>query len=109
MSVYLSVCLSLKISLTTEPIRFYSSRNIPTGPVVVLGYFLGGWYTPNPKKKQKIPPPPYFFSLEFFAYVLRIRHLFAKIGDPIFSAGYVKEDVMIGAHIISSWGKAPRG
>ena len=41
MFVCLSVCLSPKISVTTEPIGFYSSGNIPTGPVVVLGYFLG--------------------------------------------------------------------
>ena len=34
---------TLKISVTIEPIGFYSSGNIPTGPVVILGYFLGGW------------------------------------------------------------------
>ena len=43
MSVRLSVHPSLKISVTTEPIRFYSSGKIPTGPVVVLGFFLGGY------------------------------------------------------------------
>ena len=48
MSVRLSVRQSLKISVTTEPIGFYSSGSIPTGPVMVLGYFLGGWDTPNP-------------------------------------------------------------
>ena len=42
MSVRLSVCMQLKISVTAELIGFYSSGNIPTGPVVVLGYFLGG-------------------------------------------------------------------
>ena len=41
MSVRLSVCPSLKISVTTEPIGFYSSGYIPIGPVVVLSYFLG--------------------------------------------------------------------
>ena len=43
MSVFVcpSVRLSLKISVTTEPIGFYSG-NIPTDPVVVLGYLLGG-------------------------------------------------------------------
>ena len=35
----MSICLSLKISVTTELIWFYSSGNIPTGPRVVLGYF----------------------------------------------------------------------
>ena len=53
MSVRLSVRLNLKISVTTEPIGFYSSGNVPAGPVVVLGYFLGGWDTP-------IPPPEIF-------------------------------------------------
>ena len=48
MSVRPSVCLSLKISVTTELMGFYSSWNIPPGPVVVLSYFLGGWDTPNP-------------------------------------------------------------
>ena len=57
MSVRLSVRLSLKISVTTEPIGLYSLGNLPTGPVVDLGYFLRGWDTPNPPQKQKIPPP----------------------------------------------------
>ena len=35
------VCPSLKISVTIKPIGFYYSGIIPTGPVVVLGYFLG--------------------------------------------------------------------
>ena len=48
MSACLSVCLKLKISVTTEPIWFYSSDNIPTGLLVVLGYLLGGWDTPTP-------------------------------------------------------------
>ncbi len=46
------VCLSVrlsetfKISVTAKPIEFYSSENIPTGVVVVLGYFLRGWDPP---------------------------------------------------------------
>ncbi len=36
----MSVCTSLKILVTTEPIGFYPSGNIPTGPVVVLGYLF---------------------------------------------------------------------
>ena len=50
----MSVCLKLKISVTTEPIILYSSGNIPTGPVMVLGCFLGEWdtATPPPKKKK---------------------------------------------------------
>ena len=43
----MSVCPSLKISVTTEPMGFYSLGSIPTGPVVVLGYFLGSG-TPTP-------------------------------------------------------------
>ena len=54
LSVCLSVCLTLKILVTTEPIGFYSSGNIPTGPVVVLGYFLEGVGNPQPPIK-KIP------------------------------------------------------
>ena len=46
---------TLKISVTIEPIGFYSSGNISTGPVLVLSYFLVGWDNPNPPKKQKIP------------------------------------------------------
>ena len=42
MSVRPSVRLKLKISVTTEPIGFYSLGNISSGPVVVLSYFLGG-------------------------------------------------------------------
>ena len=59
----LSVCLSLKISVTTEPIGFYSSGYIPIGPVVVLSYFLGGWDTPNPPKNKK--NPPHFFCKKY--------------------------------------------
>ena len=55
MSVRLSVHPSLKILVTIESIGFYSSGNIPTGPVVVLGYFH-----PQPPKKQKKNPPHFF-------------------------------------------------
>ena len=56
----MSVRLSLKISVTTEPIGFYFPGNIPTGPVVVLGYFLGAWDTPNPPKNKKLPLDIFF-------------------------------------------------
>ena len=52
----LSVRLKLKILVTPELNRLYSSGNIPTGPVVVLSYFLWGWdipLPPPPKKKKK--------------------------------------------------------
>ena len=38
----MSVRLSLKISVINESIEFYTSENIPAGPMVVLGYFLKG-------------------------------------------------------------------
>ena len=46
-----SVCLKLKILITTEPIGLYYSGNIPTGPVMVLRYFLGGCDTLNFSQK----------------------------------------------------------
>ena len=52
MSVRSSVRLKLKISVTTEPIGLYSSGVIPTGPVMVLSYFPGGWDTLNPPPKK---------------------------------------------------------
>ena len=65
MSVCLSVCLNLKILVTNEPIGFCFSGNIPTGPVVVLGYLFGGWDNPNPPKKI---PPQNFFLFIFVKY-----------------------------------------
>ena len=53
-SIHLSVCPSVRPFLvTTEPIGFCSSGNIPIGPVVVVGYYIGGWDTPNPPKNKK--------------------------------------------------------
>ncbi len=51
MSASLSVCPSLKISVTTKPIGFYSSGNIP----MVLGYFLGGVGHPQPLLNKNTP------------------------------------------------------
>ena len=50
----MSVRLKLKISVTTEPIGFFSSRYIPIGPVGVYAIFLGGGTPPTflPKKKM---------------------------------------------------------
>ena len=69
----MSVCPSLKISVTTEPIGFYSSGNIPTGPVVFLGYFLGGWDTPKPSKNEKNPPSIFFLICGGISRVLEAR------------------------------------
>ena len=44
--------MSLKISVTAEPIGLNSSGNIDTGPVLVLCYFVGGWDSPTPKKEK---------------------------------------------------------
>ncbi len=51
----LSVRLKLKISVTTEPIGFYSSGYISIGPLVVLSYFLVGWDTSNLQKMKFHP------------------------------------------------------
>ena len=51
----MSVRPKLKISVTTEPIGLYSSGNIPTGPVMVLSYFLWGWDTPQKKTLKNTP------------------------------------------------------
>ncbi len=48
----MSVCLKLKISVTTEPIMPYSSGNIPTGPVMLLAIFLGGETPPTTLKNS---------------------------------------------------------
>ena len=67
MSVRLSVLPSPKISVTTEPI--HSLGNIPTGPVVVLAYFLKGMGHPPPNfyefaiYSRKFPIHSYFFQL----------------------------------------------
>ena len=78
------VCQFLKISVTTELIWLYFLGNILTGPVVVLGYFLRGWDTPNPPKNQKFLNR--FFLIE---WILRICYLIVKICDPFafFSVG----------------------
>ncbi len=53
----MSVRPFFKISVTYEPIEFYSLGKIFIVPVVVLGYFMGGWDTlPPPKKKNKKSP-----------------------------------------------------
>ena len=69
----MSVCPSLKILVTTALIGFYFSGNIPTGPVVVLGYFLGGWDTPNPQKTKN---PPLFLNLKLVVAVPEVLNFF---------------------------------
>ena len=73
-----SVRPSLKISETTKLIGFYSSGNIPTGPVVVLGYIFGGWDTYN-------PPHFFFFAEDFlgpFFFLLKIIFLLPLGAKP---------------------------
>ena len=69
MSVRLTFRPSLKILVTTGPIGFYSSENIPTGPLVVLGYFLWGWDTPKPPKSKKIT---HNFSLMMHSIIINL-------------------------------------
>ncbi len=64
----MSIRLSLKISVTIELIGFYYSENIPTGPVVVLDYFLGKWDTPNPPKIKIIPQFLFFFLRRYLFF-----------------------------------------
>ena len=70
----------LKISVTEGPIGFYSSGNIPNGPVVVLSYFLLGWDTPKLQKMN------YFFI--FFMYLY-----FLQEAVPLASRGSVFEGI----------------
>ena len=67
--------MELKISVSAKPIGFYSSGNIPNGPLVVLGYFHGGWDTKANKRggrslREPPPPPPLFF---FFFLKLKLK------------------------------------
>ena len=65
----MSVCLRLKILVTTEPIGLYSLGNIPIVPMMVLGYLIKVWETPNPVKKIKnTPPPKYIFFVYFSSF-----------------------------------------
>ena len=50
------VRLRLKISVTTEPIGFYSLGDISTDPVVVKAIFLGVRIPQPPPQKKKIHP-----------------------------------------------------
>ena len=77
----MSVCLKLKISVTSEPIELYSSGNIPTGPVMAMG---------APEIKQKVRKVTAgglavtllfgYFQAKFFTYDIGINffiHFFA--------------------------------
>ena len=68
MSVSPFVCLKLKISVTAKPIGFYSSLNIPTGPVVGLGCFFRG-------SKTKFPLPLLGPSPRDFTITLMVKPL----------------------------------
>ena len=79
------VCPSVSISVTTETIRFYSSGSIPAGTSAVLGYFIGGWDTPNHPKNKK--SPYHFFCCQGIKTLVLHHHFF----------------------LITPWGKVPRG
>ncbi len=55
--------------------------NIPTSPVVVLGYFLGGWDTPNPPKTKNYSP----FFVEFCEFAIYSQKLATH--SQFYSAG----------------------
>ncbi len=80
----MSVRPSLKISVTTELIGFYSSGYIPIGPVDVLSYFWGDGTPPTSPKKNK-------------SGETTLHKLLAA--PEIFFVIFFK---------ITSWGKAPR-
>ena len=86
-SVRLSVRLKLKISVTAEPIGLYFSGIIPTGPVMVLGYFLGGWDTPNPPKKWKTPPQKKIFFYFFFLNLKYEKLSWSNLAQPLEARG----------------------
>ncbi len=65
----LSVCLELKTSVNTDPIGLSSLGNIPTGPVMVLDYFL--WASTSSLKKKKNTPLPLKFFLFLFETKLK--------------------------------------
>ena len=75
MSVCPSICLKLKILVTTEPIGYYSLGNMLTSPVVVFIYGVGTPPTtqkrinihPSPPKKsarEKNPTPNFYNKLQ---------------------------------------------
>ena len=47
------VILTIKISVITEPIELYSSRNIAIVPEVVLSNFFEGGGHPHPRKNER--------------------------------------------------------
>ena len=73
MYILLSVCLKLKFSATTEPIKFYSSGNIPTGHMTVLSCFHGGRTTTTPPQKKNFPQFVFFLGTYFLNYLLGQR------------------------------------
>ena len=78
------------MSVTTEPIGFYSSGYIPIGNVVVFG---GGTH-PIPLKNANFSPPQ---KKKFLGKLLHI-----KLAAPEILNFYL-------FFLITSWGKAPRG
>ena len=53
--------LNFMISITAKPIGLYFLENIPSGPVMVLSYFVGVWNTLTTPKKKKLS---YYFLLK---------------------------------------------
>ena len=78
----MSVRPKLKISVTAVPIGLYSLGNIPTGPLMVLSYFLGGMGHLDlpPKKKNSPSKKKYFLLFLFKSKILRKIRLIKTLG-----------------------------
>ena len=78
----MSVCLKLKISVTTEPIELYYSGNTPAGSVKVLSYFLGvGHPKPSPYKKRSSLPQ--ILMLLLFLFKSKIQKIGLSKSTPL--------------------------
>ena len=68
---------TLKISVTIEPIGFYSSGNIPTGPVVILGYYnFLGGWDTLNPQKNNKIPINFFLMMQMIPNYLVLHHMY---------------------------------
>ena len=79
MSIRPSVFLKLKISVTAEPIEFYSSGNLY---LLVLWWFLAIFFPPPPSPHKKILQKIIFYSIYYFPLPLGTK---PQLNIPIFS------------------------
>ncbi len=88
-----SVCLKLKILVSAVTIGFYFSGNIPTGPVVVLGYLFGG-AKPLVLEKERIN---LISSKNVVACIIGWNHMWQKINKNL------RNFELIGQIIVLNW------